>query len=59
MGIKTNCEIRTYPDFDKESSVVKIKNHWSYAGKVFLTIDGKECIVIGHELINAVRKCMN
>lgn len=55
--MKVTCEIRDYSEPAQQS--IRVHNHWNIDRFVELEIDGKRYTVLGYELIEAIKNCMN
>ena len=60
--IKVNCEVETYNDgleFKKDMPKLHIKNHWNRRNMVWIEVNGEKHLVVGNDLMEAIRNCMN
>lgn len=55
--MKITCELRDYSEPAQPS--IKVNAHWNLQRFVELEIEGKKYTVLGQELIEAVKNCMN
>lgn len=55
--MKVTCEIRDFSEPAKPS--VRVHNSWKSNGFVELEVEGKRYTVLGYELIESIKNCMN
>ena len=61
--IKVEATVNTYPESTDSATnkdeKVTVKSHWLYSDRVQITFRNQEMVVVGDDLIQAIRNCMN
>ncbi len=57
--IKVTCQVDLYQDDDQEKGSIKVHAHWNLDDRVEIQIGDKRYLVIGSDMISAIRNCMN
>ena len=55
--MKITCEVKDYSN--PAMMNIRVHNHWCESDKVEIEVEGKRYTVIGREMIEAIKNCMN